>query len=122
RQVWFPCCTFLAVSGRTSGQTSLLTKVINDPAVEVCWTQRDVRPATSSARLDSEGFRAAEAMVKKVYDTVTLPTMSTGATDMAYLRGKGVQCYGIGPAIDVEDGPKGLAHIAIRNASSRTSY
>ena len=34
--------------------------------------------------------------------------MSTGATDMAYLRAKGVQCYGIGPAIDVEDGPKGF--------------
>jgi len=36
-----------------------------------------------------------------------LPTMSTGATDMAFLRAKGVQCYGIGPAIDVEDGPLG---------------
>jgi acetylornithine deacetylase/succinyl-diaminopimelate desuccinylase-like protein len=34
--------------------------------------------------------------------------MSTGATDMAYLRGKGVQCYGIGPAADEEDGPKGF--------------
>ena len=34
--------------------------------------------------------------------------MSTGATDMAYLRSKGMQCYGIGPAIDSEDGPKGF--------------
>ena len=34
--------------------------------------------------------------------------MSTGATDMAYLRAKGVQCYGIGPAIDAEDAPKGF--------------
>ena len=33
--------------------------------------------------------------------------MSTGATDMAYLRDKGIQCYGIGPAVDIEDGPKG---------------
>jgi hypothetical protein len=31
-----------------------------------------------------------------------------GATDMAYLRAKEVQCYGIGPAIDEEDGPKGF--------------
>ena len=38
----------------------------------------------------------------------TLPVMSTGATDMAYLRAKGIQCYGIGPAIDEEDGPKGF--------------
>ena len=46
--------------------------------------------------------------MKKHYDVLTLPTMSTGATDMAYLRGKGIQCYGVGPAIDIEDGPKGF--------------
>ena len=34
--------------------------------------------------------------------------MSTGATDMAYLRAKGMQCYGVGPATDTEDGPKGF--------------
>jgi acetylornithine deacetylase/succinyl-diaminopimelate desuccinylase-like protein len=85
-----------------------LKKVINDPAVDVHYTARDVRPGTDSARLDYEGFRAAEAAVKKVYNSVVLPTMSTGATDMAYLRAKGMQCYGIGPAIDVEDGPKGF--------------
>ena len=27
---------------------------------------------------------------------------------MAYLRAKNVQCYGVGPATDVEDGPKGF--------------
>ena len=27
---------------------------------------------------------------------------------MVYLREKGMQCYGIGPATDVEDGQKGL--------------
>ena len=44
----------------------------------------------------------------KHYKTITLPTMSTGATDMAFLRSKGMQCYGIGPALDSEDGPKGF--------------
>ena len=34
--------------------------------------------------------------------------MSTGATDMAFLREKGMQCYGVGPATDIEDGPKGF--------------
>ena len=34
--------------------------------------------------------------------------MSTGATDMAYLRAKGIQAYGMGPATDIEDGPKGF--------------
>jgi acetylornithine deacetylase/succinyl-diaminopimelate desuccinylase-like protein len=85
-----------------------LKKVVNDPAVEVRWAQRDVRPGTGSARLDFEGFKVVEAMTKKDYDAVTLPTMSTGATDMSYLRAKGMQCYGIGPAIDIEDGPKGF--------------
>jgi hypothetical protein len=47
-------------------------------------------------------------MITQHYQTVTLPTMSTGATDMAYLRAKGIQCYGIGPATDMEDAPKGF--------------
>ena len=47
-------------------------------------------------------------MATQHYSAPTLPTMSTGATDMAYLRGKGIQCYGIGPATDAEDGPKGF--------------
>ena len=34
--------------------------------------------------------------------------MSTGATDMAYLRARGIDCYGVGPMIDSEDGPKGF--------------
>ena len=34
--------------------------------------------------------------------------MGTGASDMAFLRAKGMQCYGVGPASDVEDGPKGF--------------
>jgi acetylornithine deacetylase/succinyl-diaminopimelate desuccinylase-like protein len=83
-------------------------KVVNDSAIEVRWTKRDVRPGTPSSTLDSEGIRVLEEVLRRHYETVMLPTMSTGATDMAYLRAKGIQCYGIGPAIDVEDGPKGF--------------
>ena len=83
-------------------------KVINDPAVDVAWAQRDVRPGGTKTDLQSDAFKTIEAMVTKHYNTVTLPTMSTGATDMAYLRAKGIQCYGIGPATDIEDGPKGF--------------
>lgn len=85
-----------------------LRKVIGDPSVEARWAPRDVRPGADSARLDSEAFKAIQAAVTKHYQTVTLPTMSTGATDMAYLRAKGIGCYGIGPATDIEDGPKGF--------------
>jgi acetylornithine deacetylase/succinyl-diaminopimelate desuccinylase-like protein len=83
-------------------------RVINDPAVRVEWIPRDVRPATPSARLDSEVFKVLESAFARFYDTTVLPTMSTGATDMAYLRAKGIQCYGVGPALDEEDGPKGF--------------
>ena len=34
---------------------------------------------------------------------MTIPTMSTGGTDMAQLRAKGIQCFGIAPATDIED-------------------
>ena len=83
-------------------------KVIGDPAVEVAWAQRDVRPGGTKTDLQSEAFKTIEAMVTKHYSAVTLPSMATGATDMAYLRAKGIQCYGVGPATDTEDGPKGF--------------
>jgi acetylornithine deacetylase/succinyl-diaminopimelate desuccinylase-like protein len=82
-------------------------RVVNDPSVEVAYTARDVRP-NGTTRLGTDAFNVLEANIKKHYSTITLPTMSTGATDMAYLRAKGIQCYGIGPALDVEDGPKGF--------------
>ena len=66
------------------------------------------REAGPDARLDSEAYKALEAAGTKVYNVQTLPTMSTGATDMAQLRTKGVQCFGIGPATDFEDPPKGF--------------
>lgn len=86
----------------------LVREVVDDPAVEVALGDRDTRPKGTEPRLDSDAFKVIEAAVTKHYDAVTLPTMSTGATDMAYLRAKGVQCYGIGPALDLEDGPKGF--------------
>ncbi len=83
-------------------------KVINDPAVEVAWAARDVRPHGTS-KLGTIAYQAIETHASKHYQTITVPTMSTGATDMAYLRAKNVQCYGIGPALDIEDGPKGFS-------------
>src|SRR5262245_42482408 len=40
-------------------------KVVNDPAVEVAWSARDVRPGSGAAKLDSEVFKVVEANVKK---------------------------------------------------------
>ena len=83
-------------------------RVVNDPAVDVRFTNQNVRPGTPEARLDSEPFKALEDAGTRIYNAPTLPTMSTGATDMAQLRAKGMQCFGIGPATDFEDGPKGF--------------
>jgi acetylornithine deacetylase/succinyl-diaminopimelate desuccinylase-like protein len=82
-------------------------RVIADPSIEVAFAARDVRPG-GNTRLNTEAFAALEANITKHYKAITLPTMSTGATDMAYLRAKGIQCYGVGPATDIEDGPKGF--------------
>ncbi len=85
-----------------------LRKVIGDPAVTVARNERNTRPGARPSRIDAEAFRVLEAANKEHYNAVTLPTMSTGATDMAYLRAKGVECYGVGPMTDSEDGPKGF--------------
>ena len=84
-----------------------IRKTVNDPSVEIAFARRDLRPGGAS-RLGTEAYSAIEAGIRRQYNISTLPTMSTGATDMAFLRAKGVQCYGIGPAIDIEDGPKGF--------------
>jgi acetylornithine deacetylase/succinyl-diaminopimelate desuccinylase-like protein len=81
--------------------------IVNDPSVEVAFTARDVRPGGNTG-LKTEAFAVLEENITKHYKAITLPTMSTGATDMAYLRAKGIQCYGVGPATDIEDGPKGF--------------
>ena len=83
-------------------------KVIDDPEVEVRFPGQFARPVAPESRIDSEAFRAIEASMKRVYQVATLPVLSPGATDMSFLRAKGIQCYGIGPATDVEDVPKGF--------------
>jgi acetylornithine deacetylase/succinyl-diaminopimelate desuccinylase-like protein len=83
-------------------------RVVNDPAVDVRFTGQNERPAGADARLDSEAYKALDAAATRIYNAPTLPMMSTGATDMAQLRARGVQCFGIGPATDFEDPPKGF--------------
>ena len=81
--------------------------VVNDPRVEVRWYRDPYRPAGAS-RLNTEAFTVLQAQLKAHYNTTALPTMGTGATDMSQMRSKGLQCYGIGPAIDTEDAGKGF--------------
>ncbi len=86
----------------------MMRKVINDPAVEVVANTRNQRPGAAPSRIDTDAFHSIEAAYKKVYGATTLPMMATGATDMAFLRSKGIQCYGVGAMTDLEDAPKGF--------------
>jgi acetylornithine deacetylase/succinyl-diaminopimelate desuccinylase-like protein len=85
-----------------------MQRQIGDKQVEIVRAPLGRDPAPPS-RMDTEMFRVLEAAQKRLYPgAITLPSMLTGATDMAYLRAKGVQSYGIGPLTDAEDGPKGF--------------
>jgi acetylornithine deacetylase/succinyl-diaminopimelate desuccinylase-like protein len=85
-------------------------RVIADPNVEVV-PPRGGRPAAPPSRLDTEMFRVLEAAQQQVYPgAITLPVMLTGATDMAQLRARGVQAYGVGPVVDEKDRERGGAH------------
>jgi acetylornithine deacetylase/succinyl-diaminopimelate desuccinylase-like protein len=86
----------------------LMRKVIDDPSVAVVPNTRNARPGSAPSRIDTEIYRAIEAANRKVYQVPTIPQMSTGATDMAFPRAKGMQCYGVGPASDMEDLAKGF--------------
>jgi len=86
----------------------MMRKVINDPAVEIVPDTRNQRPGAAPSRIDSDAFHSLEAAYKKIYGVTTLPYMSTGATDMAFLRAKGVQCYGVGAMTDEEDAARGF--------------
>ena len=85
-----------------------LRRIINDPAVDVERAPGHTRPGAPPSSLHTEAFEVIESAIKRHYGVITLPTMSTGATDMAFLRAVGVQCFGIGPMIDAEDAAMGF--------------
>ncbi len=80
-----------------------LARVIDDPNVEII-PEGVYRPASPPSSLESEMFQALESVTERLFPgAVTLPTMLTGATDMAQIRAQGTQCYGFGPIRTEED-------------------
>ena len=80
-----------------------LAAVIDDPRVEIV-PEPIYRPAAPPSAIDNEMFQALEQVAAEMYpQSAVLPIMSTGATDSAQLRAKGVQSYGIGPARTIEE-------------------
>ena len=80
-----------------------LAAVIDDPRVEIV-PEPIYRPAAPPSEIDNEMFQTLERVAVEMYPEATvLPIMSTGATDMAQVRARGVQSYGIGPARTIEE-------------------
>jgi acetylornithine deacetylase/succinyl-diaminopimelate desuccinylase-like protein len=81
-----------------------VTRLIGDEAVKVEPITANLRPVSPPSKLDSEMYRALETVSAAMYPgTTVLPKMATAATDMAQLRAKGIQAYGIGPASTESD-------------------
>jgi acetylornithine deacetylase/succinyl-diaminopimelate desuccinylase-like protein len=88
-----------------------MRRVINDPAVEIVSNRGGNRPTSPPSRIDSEMFAALERTQKRMFPgSITIPSMLTGATDMAQLRGKGVQSYGFGAIVDEKENELHGAH------------
>jgi len=95
--------------------------LIADPAVQIVPLPA-TRPASPASPLNTEMYRVLEAVSKRMYPGVTvLPSMSTGASDMAQLRAKGIPSYGIGPAATEEDANFG-AHSDVERLSESSLY
>lgn len=80
-----------------------LKKIIDDPRVEII-PEKIYRPAAPPSKIDNEMFQTLERVAKNMnpYANI-LPIMITAASDMAQVRAKGMQCYGIGPSRTVEE-------------------
>ena len=80
-----------------------LAAVIDDPRVEIV-PEHIYRPAAPPSEIDNEMFQTLEQVAVEMYpESTVLPIMSTGATDMAQVRAKGMQAYGIGPARSIDE-------------------
>jgi acetylornithine deacetylase/succinyl-diaminopimelate desuccinylase-like protein len=100
-----------------------LKRLVDDPAVKIAPITTNLRPVGTPSRLDSEMYHALEHASAAMYPGATvLPTMSTGATDMAQLRAKGIQSYGIGPASTESDSVNYGAHSDVERLPEASLY
>jgi len=99
-----------------------MTQVIADPAVKVVPLPQ-TRPPSPASRLDTEMYRVMEQVARTMYPGATvLPSMSTGASDQAQLRARGIQSYGIGPASTESDDLNYPAHGDVERLAESSLY
>ncbi len=101
---------------------SEMGKVINDPAVKIV-PMVMTRPPSPASPLTTDAYTVLNSVAKKMYPGVTvLPTMSTGSSDMAQLRAKGIPSYGIGPAATDADRTNFGAHSDVERLLESSLY
>jgi acetylornithine deacetylase/succinyl-diaminopimelate desuccinylase-like protein len=99
-----------------------MKKIINDPAVKIVPLPA-TRPPSPATRLDTEMYKVLEQVSKRVYPGSTLiPSMSTGASDQAQLRAKGIQSYGVGPGATTGDTTNFGAHGDVERLAESSLY
>jgi len=75
-----------------------MKKIINDPVVKIVPLPA-TRPPSPATRLDTEMYRVLDQVSKRIYPgSALIPSMSTGASDQAQLRAKGIQSMASAPA------------------------
>ncbi len=96
--------------------------VIGDPAVKVVPIPNP-RPAAPPSRLDSEMYAALERVSRRMYPgAAVIPMMLTAATDMSYLRPRGVQSYGIAAPVTESDEIDYGAHSDVERLPEASLY
>ena len=99
-----------------------MAKVIADPAVKV-EPLPATRPASPASKLGTEMYQAMERAAKAIYPGATvIPSMSTGASDMAQLRARGIQSYGVGAASTEADQINYPAHGDVERLAESSLY
>jgi acetylornithine deacetylase/succinyl-diaminopimelate desuccinylase-like protein len=85
-----------------------LADLIDDPQVTVV-PEPIYRPESDPSPIDNEMFQSLETVANRLFPEATvLPTMSTGATDMAQVRSMSVPAYGIGAIRSIEERNSGF--------------
>jgi acetylornithine deacetylase/succinyl-diaminopimelate desuccinylase-like protein len=74
-----------------------MKKIVDDPSVTIMPPDlTDSMPSAPTSSLRTPMFDAFVAAQKKLLpEAITVPVMTTGATDSAFLRAKGVNAYGV---------------------------
>jgi acetylornithine deacetylase/succinyl-diaminopimelate desuccinylase-like protein len=99
-----------------------MARVIADPAVKIVPIPQ-TRPPSPASKLETEMYRVMERVARTIYaGAAVLPSMSTGASDQAQLRAKGIQSYGVGPASTESDANDYPAHGDVERLAESSLY